>query len=100
LRHFLGEKLRRDIAAAGQQECVHCVDVHLALASVVNQDAWPSREQRDEPMFVAIANPGSKIKHGKVCVGAAHLLLYRFQILSKAADANANTTTIRSDFEL
>jgi hypothetical protein len=48
-------------------------------------------------VFIAIANPGSKTKHGEVC-GRAAILVYRFHILLKAAAANV--TTIRPDFKL
>jgi hypothetical protein len=94
LRHFLSQTLRRDIAAASQHECIHFVDVHLPLSCVVNHNAGPFREQRDEPMFIARANPRSKIKHGeKYNWTAGPITLVIAQLLEKLAPAPQSNAT-------
>jgi hypothetical protein len=59
----LAQETGRNIAAAGQQQCIHLAQIDRMASSVVHRQMQILAEYKSEPMFVALANPGRDTWH-------------------------------------
>jgi hypothetical protein len=65
--HRLAQEFLGNVAAAGEEECVHLVERHRRAGGVLDLDLWMGRQDWIEPLFIAASNPAGKIRHRRTC---------------------------------